>query len=188
MRHPQLGALVQGRGDVSGATFLGFTAEGWTALSTVFLAAATCVLVGVGVFQIRSIREEAKRSRTLAACDRYDQDIVLDGSLHRLAEARRSGQFSANPSAYRTDIATLLNYLDSIACGIAQGLYIEELARDHIEPILKGHVNQYLGQNSPTIEGIDPADYTRLTSLFQQWQAPSTRFRYTAKWRFWRSS
>jgi len=158
--------------------FWGLTAEGWTAVGTLVLAVATAVLVGVGVFQITSIRREASRARTLEACEKYDTDPVLDFYLRRLSTCRRDQSFFKDPDAFRTDVATVLNYLDSIACGIEQGLYIETLARDHIENVVKGHFNQYLGQEAPKIDGIDPANYHRLKALYEEWSAPQpVRFR-----------
>lgn len=169
---------------VEHATFLGFTAEGWTALSTFVLAALTCLLVGVGIFQIRSIRAEAQRSRTLDFCDRYDRDPILDLSLRRLWEARRSGELHKDSAAYRPDIATVLNYFDSLAVGIEQGLYIEELARDHIEPLVHTHVNQYLseeGVRELKLEWVHRSNYASLIKLAERWSNRPTRFR-DKKW------
>jgi hypothetical protein len=163
------------------STFLGLTAEGWTALSTFVLAALTCILVGVGIFQIRSIRAEAQRSRTLEMCDRYDCDPVLDLCLRRLSEARRTGELQKEPEAYRPDIATLLNYLDSLAVGIEQGLYIEELARDHVEPIVKRHVKQYFGRDAIQIDWLEAANYERLVKLENRWSTRPPRFQ-DRKW------
>lgn len=166
------------------STFLGFTAESWTALSTFVLAALTCLLVAVGIFQIRSIRAEAQRSRTLDFCNRYDQDPILDLCLRRLWEARRSGDLKKDSEAYRPDIATLLNYLDSLAVGIEQGLYIEELARDHIEPLIHRHVNQYLTTDAIShlrLEWLERSNYTSLVKLSERWSTRPTRFR-DRKW------
>jgi hypothetical protein len=169
---------------VQAETLLGLTAEGWVATGTFALAAATAVLVGVGVFQIRSAREETKKSRTLEACDRYDRDAVLYNCLKRLANAKASGELTAAPTKFRPEVSTLLNYLDSLAVGIAQGLYIEELARDHVEPILKRHVDQFLGQGAPDV-GLDRVNYACLTELRAKWANATPRFRDN-QFRLWR--
>ncbi|HEV2629434.1 MAG TPA: hypothetical protein VGV41_12410 [Pseudolabrys sp.] len=157
------------------AIFLGLTAEGWIATGTFVLAAATVVLVAVGLFQISSAREETKKTRTLEACDRYDRDAVLYNCLRRLAFAKTSGALAAEPTKFRPEVSTLLNYLDSLAVGIAQGLYIEELARDHVEPILKRHVDQFLGPDAPNV-GLDRANYACLTELRAKWSNSTPRF------------
>ncbi|HEY0464322.1 MAG TPA: hypothetical protein VGC79_08945, partial [Polyangiaceae bacterium] len=118
-------------------------AEAWTAIGTIALAFATLVLVAVGYRQLISIRAEAKKERTLAICHRYDIDPVLDVSLRSLWILQTSANKTAKDlKKHRPDIVTVLNYLDSIAVGIEQELYIEELARDHIESIVKTHVEQ----------------------------------------------
>lgn len=134
--------------------FWGLSAAGWTAvgaIGTLFLALITAILVAVGVSQIRVGRDEARLSRTLAACDRYDTDPVLDASLHRLAEARDSDILMQEPAKFRTDITTLLNYLSSLAVGIEQDLYDGDVIRDHMEPVIKWHVAQYLAPSSPQV-------------------------------------
>jgi hypothetical protein len=147
------------------------------AIGTLVLAFTTAVLVAVGLAQIVSAREEAKRGRTLTACDRYDTDPVLDASLHKLAKADRDGLLETNPGEFRTDIASVLNYLDSLAVGIVQGLYIEEIIRDHNESIIKRHVSQYLALGRSRIFGIDEANYQKLTALCERWSRGQTYFR-----------
>jgi hypothetical protein len=156
--------------------FWGLTAEQWTALATVLMSAATFVLVVVGVYQIISIREEAKRTRTLSACDRYDTDPVIDRSLRNLATARADGSLENTPRLYKSDITTVLNYFDSVAIGIEQGLYIDALARDHIEGILKTHFNQYLGPSFRKETEINQEHFQRLNLLYQRWSHDPPRF------------
>ncbi len=134
---------------------------------TLVLAAATVLLVVLGRRQILMIREEAKQERTLAICHLYDLDPVLDAALRRLGQARDLGVLSYT-SANRADATTILNYLDAIATGIAQKLYIEELARDHLEPIAKAHVEQYLSAAAPQL-GINRANYKALLEMVKRW-------------------
>lgn len=141
------------------------------------LATVATILVAVGVVQIQSTREEAKRSRTLAACDRYDTDPVLDGALHRLLEGRLSGELERNASYFKSDIATVLNYLDGISIGIEQGLYIDGLAYDHLKDIVKHTASLYL-DDATTIRAarMDPGNYTRLKALRDRWVQDAPRF------------
>ena len=117
--------------------FWGLTAEGWTAVGTLALAAVTALLVGVGIYQILAIRAENKKSQTLAACGEYDLNPNVYASLQILWAALESGELDREPKKFRPQLNTVLNFLDSIVIGIEQGLYIETLAWDHLELIVK---------------------------------------------------
>ena len=152
--------------------------EGWIAvgtallaLSTAVLAIATIALVIIGRNQIIELRAEAKKERTLAYCDRYDTDPVLDQCLRNLGILREKGEL-AKSAAVKADVTTVLNYLDGLAVGITQGLYIEKFARDHMEPIVIAHVDQYLGEKSPTL-GINKRNFDMLIALSESWSKSS---------------
>jgi hypothetical protein len=116
-------------------------AHGWVAISTFLLVLATVTLVVVGVLQVSSIRKEAKTARTLAMCDRYDTDPVLDRCVRALNKAKAAGgDFSENPGNYADEVSTVLNYFDSLAIGIERGLYDESLAHVHNRDILSEYV------------------------------------------------
>jgi hypothetical protein len=82
----------------------------------------------------------------------------------------------------------MLNYLDGVAIGIYQGLYIEGLARDHLQSIVKVHVDRYLKIGMPKRLSIDPQNYWYIAALEQRWSAISQpHFRdeegWLARWR-----
>jgi len=140
--------------------------------------------------QLFAIRAEAKKERTLNMCHRYDIDPVLDSSLHRLWAAKQAGELDGNLSRFFPDIATVLNYLDSIAVGIEQNLYIEGLARDHIESIVKRHVAQYLEGDGPSRAGINAEHYKSLIVLCKRWSTPEPPHYRDGKYgrlSFWRT-
>jgi len=161
---------LSGVTDVKKETFLGLAADGWTAVGTIALAVLTSALATTAAWQIWSIRDEAKRNRTILACDRYDTDPVLDNTLKTLARARKSGQLAADPAAYKTQIATVLNYLDAIAIGIDQDLYIESLARDHLVTIVKRTWSYIL---MTTWQNV-PASILRTIIGFNRWPPSGT--------------
>jgi hypothetical protein len=157
--------------------FLGLTAHGWTALGTIVLALitlalalGTIALVVVGRHQLRSIREEGRISRTITASDRYDIDPVLDLRLRRIARARANGRLDTHPQESRADIRTVLNYLDSLAVGITQDLYIESLAKEHNGAILVGTVAQYLDNGGAAKYGINIDNYSTLMAVYERWK------------------
>jgi hypothetical protein len=81
-----------------------------------------------------------------------------------------------NPIAFKTRIATILNYLDAIAIGIDQDLYIEELAKDHLEHVVRRTVAHYIDSGMAARAGLDPTNYHRLQALAVKW-APRTPIR-----------
>lgn len=160
------------------------SAEAWIAIATFALAIATLVLVVVGVVQIQLVKDEARRNRTLDIVSRYDFDPVLDTALLKLAVAWQQQPAPAIGVAERPYVVTILNYLDSIAIGIEQELYIDQLARDHMAPIVKLHVRQYLGPNRVVIPDMDIGDFQSLMRLCERWS--STPISFQPKGRLWR--
>jgi hypothetical protein len=152
----------------------------WTTFWAALTAFGTFGLIGLGWYQITAVRNENKGWRTLEACERYESDPVLDVCLRNIFAANQTGDFTANPQNYRLDATTVLNFFDGIAIGIAQDLYLEELVRDHLEPIVKWYVEVYLEPVFASRMGIDPTiEYPRLIKLNQKWKLDQsiTRFR-----------
>jgi hypothetical protein len=169
-------------------TFWTLSTADWaavTGIATVALVVATVGLAWVAYVQLAAAREEAKAvheearaTRTLAVCDRYDLDPVLDGVCRRLAKANENGDLKLYPERYRLDFASLFNYLESIAIGIERGLYNGDVVRDMMEPIFQGYVDQYIvsglvGWSDPP-EG-DEEYYHSLRSVCRKWAANPLR-------------
>jgi hypothetical protein len=163
--------------------------ETWEAISAVGVLATalvTLLLVIVGGWQISATRRQNARWKTLDSCNSYHLDTTLRASLGRLRAAWTEGQMAGNEAAHRVDIVTLLNYLDSLAIGVYQGLYVEKLARDHIEAIVNAHVSEYLTDGMPKKIGIDSQNYRYLLALHARWTAISRpHFRDSSWWKRW---
>jgi hypothetical protein len=155
-------------------------------IATSALAAVTFLLVAVGAWQVFAIRKENRLERTLTACNRYEADIVIERCVRRLRTARRSGRFAANPAAYEHDAIMVLNYLDTIAIGIQQGLYDENLAFDHAASIVQFYFETYLNPETAKKVGLVPKEYDRLCRMAQSWSNVKPRFR--RGWTWWRLS
>jgi hypothetical protein len=155
----------------------GIPADAWLAIGTFCLVAATVLLVVVGVLQIRSIREEEKRKRTLEICAQYETNIVLHLCLIRIATGRLSGDLDVRPERYRSHLTCVLNYLESIDIGIDQGLYQEEIAWDHLEAIVRGHVQRYIDTGVIQRAGMDPQNFRRIIAMRDRWSQARPRFR-----------
>jgi hypothetical protein len=161
--------------------------EFWIAAGTSVLAAATVVLIIIGVAQIYTIKREARRSQTLATCDRYTFDPILDSCLRALRDAKKAGNFDTKEKDFRLEITTILNYLEGLSLGIFQGLYIEDLARDNLQSVVIDHVNEYLKDGMPKKIEFDARDFPFTVALATRWAEISTpRFR-EKDWRLsWR--
>jgi hypothetical protein len=148
---------------------MSWTATEWAAFGAIATAAITFFLVAVGAYQISAIRDQNRRWRTLAACERYYLDPLLDKASRALKEARESGELERNPKPLSIDVITVLNYLDGIAIGIYQGLYIEELARDHLQPMVEENVAEFLRGDTPGKLGLNLRDFRHLVALEGRW-------------------
>jgi hypothetical protein len=147
----------------------------------------TLVLVIVGGWQISAARQQNRRWHTLDACNRYHIDPTLKESAIALRAAHTAGTFAGQEPSFRVHVVALLNYLDSIAIGIYQGMYVEGLARDHIQAIVQLHVGEYLRDGVPKKVGIDPQNYAYLLALEARWAAISRpHFREVIWFRRWR--
>ena len=104
------------------------------------LVAATVALAAVAGYQISSARSENRITQTLLACGQYDTSPVLYHCIRRIGLAEADGSLEKDPMRYRREMMTVLNFLDSIAIGIDQDLYVERVAFDHIEAIVRTHV------------------------------------------------
>jgi hypothetical protein len=156
--------------DPTGHAFWGLTAHGWTAVATIALAVVTAGLALAAIWQVWSIRDEATRTRTIEACDRYDTDPILDAALRALARAKLSGELDKTPEKFKTRLATVLNYLDAIAIGIDQELYIESLVKDHLEHVVPRTIELYIESGLAVRAGLNPGkNYHRLLALAAKW-------------------
>lgn len=169
-----------------GEKFLGFTPEGWTAIGTISLAALTAFLVLVGLISIWSIRKENKKAQTLMACGNWDQNPNIYDALQKLWAARESGELKSTPRKFRPQMNVVLNFLDAIAIGIKQELYIEELAWDHLDAIVKDNVKRYIDSGLIEDADMNREDYIRLVDLRDRWLRAGPRFRDVPRWKFWK--
>ena len=95
-------------------------------------AAATVGILIVAWVQLRAMRTEAKRDRTLKMCFAYDMDPVIPKSV----EEMRKSDYSKECDLSEHDTKTLLNYFDVLAIGEAQGSYDFEIIYHQFKNII----------------------------------------------------
>lgn len=160
---------------------LSLGADVWTAVAAI----ATALGVAVALLQIRSVRFQFRKARTLEACGAYDLNENIYAALNVLWVAKQDGSLESDTKKYRPQVNLILNHLDSIAIGIEQDLYIESLAFDHLSGIVQRHVRTYMDSGLIEKAEIDRSSYVHLIDLRDRWQRARPRFRDSFTWRFW---
>jgi hypothetical protein len=147
----------------------GHSPEFWIAIGTAALATATVALILIGLRQLYAIKWENRQWETLKACDRYTFDPILDGCLRKLRDARNGGKYDGHEKEFRFEITTVLNCLEGIAVGIYQGVYIQSLARDHLQGVVTEHVNEYLRDGAPGRIDFAAGSFPYVLALSDRW-------------------
>lgn len=156
--------------------FWGLDGTAWTAISAIagwFYCGLTAGLLSFAIYQVRAVKEEARITRTLAACDRYDTDPILDRVTGRIADALDDGRLTKTPKDFTVDMKILFNYFESIAIGVSRDLYDKDIVRDQLRPIIVDHVIDLI--ESGICSGISGwenvrQDYDHMIKLYDEWQ------------------
>jgi hypothetical protein len=88
-----------------------------------------------------------KAWETVKICQAYYFDPVIEAATERMWRMSNGGKEYIIDKIDNRDIRCLLNYLDHIAVGVRQDLYIKEIVKDHLGEIIKGHVENLLLSN-----------------------------------------
>ena len=141
----------------------------WTNVWTALGAIATWALF-VGVFvQIRAARKDRRGWETLATCERYESDPILDQCSRTLRAARLSGDIDLHPELYKLDALTILNYLDGIAIGIDLGHYDGKIVQREMKDIVNALIDIYLVSDLAVRMEIYPDSFAALLALRKKW-------------------
>jgi hypothetical protein len=128
-----------------------WTGEDVTAAGTVTLAVVTIGLLLMAWYQLAKQTFAQRQWATLQACDRYDSDPVLGAARASLYEFEATGQMTKERTEIRQACRTTFNYFDSIAIGLAQGLYVEEIVEEHLGHIMVTWLDWLAARDDPTI-------------------------------------
>jgi hypothetical protein len=165
----------QGLVDSSGK-FGGLDNTAWTAigaLANTVLALLTTGLLFFAIYQVLSVKRDAKINRTLAACERYDIDPVLDQITRRLSIAEDDGCLRSNPKSYSVDLNSLFNYFESLAIGVDRGHYDADIVRDQFETIMIAHIESMDGVGNWSRVSSGPRDidhFDKMMALYANWK------------------
>ena len=134
-----------------------------------WLAAATTALAVVAYFQISAARKENRQTQTLLACGQYDTSQLIFDCVKTIRKALENKTLRRKAKAHRREIITVLNFLDAIAIGIEQKLYVESLARGHLEAIVKRHVSELIDSGITEAADCPRENWSRLIKLRDEW-------------------
>lgn len=126
--------------------------------------------LGVAAYQIREIRRETKKGRTLAACERYDLDPILVAAVRKLYHARISGKLNRNPRPYNPEVHTVINYLDQLAIGSKRDAYSESVLYDYMYYVFDGHFEHLIEGRIASRLGWEPVHYEAFADLCREWR------------------
>jgi hypothetical protein len=159
----------------------------------VLYTGATFFLAFIGWKQLKKI-EDATNARsknemkwaTIRACERLDTDSTFDGFNQRIFSQSRLGKKGNldytcnNMKSLDVDIKGLLNCFDALAIGVLEGVYNEDIIRDHYETTIQEAVKIFLLCESVMRDGtkvlvdrpvVNIDEYKCLMRLYAKWQA-----------------
>jgi hypothetical protein len=159
------------------------TIEAVNAVASCATALFTLALVVVAYTQIRALREENRKWETVKACNLYDTDPVLHACAGHIRSLSRGQDYSfTNMAPAYHQVRTLLNYCDSLAVGVSQGVYIEQIIQDNLRLVIEQLVDKFTTDDfSPELnfEGL-----AHLIQMRNRWR-PQVNTKFSAdrtKW------
>lgn len=106
------------------------------AIFTFLLVLATAAIAYLAQRQLSIGQKQQRKWATLAACDRWDIDNALRDANKKLKSAIRDIQTNPLPEIYAIEYVTIFNYFDSIAIGIKQEFYEQDIVLPHLGNIM----------------------------------------------------
>lgn len=145
------------------------SADSWTAIWTALLFFATVGLAIIAWVQIAAARRENRLTQTLIACGLYDTNQVIFSACQTIMKAKDAGTLERDAYSLRLEILTVLNFLDAIAIGVSQGMYVKELVKEHMSGIMARHVRELINSPVGAASGCNAEYYPRLLALNAEW-------------------
>jgi hypothetical protein len=151
-------------------------------------------IIGVVIAYIKSTeyikdREERFRSevkwRTEKAYENYRICETLTTATKRVFEASNKGT-DYSKIEFNHDIATIVNYLESLSIGIEQKIYNEDMLKDYFKESVYKCTKVFLLGEDGDVNGrswkskkpviIDPKEQPHLIKLFNRWY-PTSKYK-----------
>jgi hypothetical protein len=175
------------------ATILGIPADSITAVGTAIMAIATIALAVFALRQLSALIEQLKLAReadakadlrliesnTIRVCERIYSDPVISVVTQRIWVASKNGTDYRTAAIDGHDLITMLNYFDSIAIGIKQGVFSAAIVKDHMASAFIKIVDVLQPAVVPRLLP-DWTGYEAITELRDSWRPKSAvSYRHT---------
>mgnify|MGYP000005533757 CR=1 FL=1 len=158
-------------------SFFGYGAEYVRTVASA--CSATMAVLGIPIFllQVRQRSAQQRMWATVDACKLLETNTELCRAAAKLREASEKGTSYTKETLdeAKTEIVTLLNFLDGIAIGVTQGIYEKKIAEDNLGPHVKKYVEVFLLQNTSS-EADDPESWTAEAGVFPFLEKPEVAF------------
>jgi DNA primase large subunit len=149
-----------------------------TAVASIATAVATFGLIVTAIKQIGGLREENRKWETVKACIAYTQDPILFERAKQVRTRSKGTDYAlANMMPVMQELRAILNYRDSLAVGVAQGVYIEHIVRDTLQLVIEKAVDNFCRQEFRTELNMD--GFSHLIDLRERWK-PDAAVQYRA--------
>jgi hypothetical protein len=140
---------------------------------------ATCAAAFAYV-QIQSAKTENRKWKTLDICAEYEFNAEIAAAVARLRKFYALGaKGDDDPEETVNAAKVILNYLDGIAIGVVQGLYIEDLAKDHLRSIVRTHIRELFGKGRQV---VNEDDFDNLIAMNAKWAANEPFYKANKWW------
>jgi hypothetical protein len=156
-----------------------------TLVATAVTAIATSGLAILGVKQLKQIShqmtiqgEREKKWATIKACERYDSDPAINHYTKLIWDKSKNGTDYTNIEEARHEVLGFMNYLDSLAIGVSQGVYNEQIVSDHLRSTIYKAVKIFIKGETGEVDGfswsvnkpfVKPDGFECLLKLYDQW-------------------
>ena len=131
--------------------------------------------------------EREKKWATIKACERYDSDTAVNRYTKVIWEKSKSGTDYTNIEEARHEILGFMNYLDSLAIGVYQGVYNEQIVYDHMKSSIYKAVKVFIVGESGEIDGLSwsahkpfmkTEGFACLLKLYDKWFKDELKLKY----------
>lgn len=154
-------------------------------LATIAIALIAYFQLSAWVATQKAQNLQHRQWATLQTCDRYDSDPIIREALSLIRAHKYNyllnGQIKTSKKySYDLDgaVVSLMNYFDSIAIGLRQNLYVEEIVREHLEGIIRAQIEDIKGFSDTEVEkrvGRFDKDFSRTLALLEKWNAKNPK-------------
>jgi hypothetical protein len=123
--------------------------------------------------QLHQTSEQERRRITLEAVQRSESDPFIKAAYKEIQAKTAGTSDYAGTAACKDDITTILNYFEGLAIGIAQDIYIEQMARDYLQEELKLAVDIWIVGDPRAVKAppqmFGQNEFTQLRGLYKKW-------------------